>query len=122
MFSNVSFQSIAFYRRNTGNNILAYTINHSIFIDVPVVFCVQFRKELIDRSIGNRLVRLIGFPQTGEFRCPEEGGGLYAFWVTCCTFDMKKALLAIRKNGKDVANVFDQDGDQNKASFEGKRV
>ncbi len=55
--------------------------------------------------------------QTGEFRCPEEGGGLYAFWVTCCTFDMKKALLAIRKNGKDVANVFDQDGDQNKASF-----
>ncbi len=59
--------------------------------------------------------------QTGEFRCPEEGGGLYAFWVTCCTFDMKKALLAIRKNGKDVANVFDQDGDQNKASFEGNK-
>ena len=27
---------------------------------------------------------------------------------------MKKCLLSIRKNGKDVANIHDQDGDTNK--------
>ena len=40
--------------------------------------------------------------------------GLYLILATCCTFDMKKCLVSIRKNGKDVANIFDQDGDQNK--------
>ena len=29
-------------------------------------------------------------------------------------YDMKKCLVSIRKNGKDVANLFDQDGDTNK--------
>ncbi len=61
-------------------------------------------------NIGNGMV-----PKSGEFRCSE--GGLYLFLVTCCTFDMKKCLLAIRRNGKDVANAFDQDGDQNKVGF-----
>ena len=50
--------------------------------------------------------------QSGEFVVPEPG--LYLFLVTCCTFDMKKCLLSIRKNGKDVANIHDQDGDTNK--------
>ena len=53
-------------------------------------------------------------PKSGEFTVPEPG--LYLFLVTCCTFDMKKCLLSIRKNGKDVANIFDQDGDTNKVS------
>lgn len=51
-------------------------------------------------------------PKSGEFKCPE--GGLYLFLFTCCTFDMKKCLISIRKNGKDVTNFHDQDGDQNK--------
>ena len=51
-------------------------------------------------------------PKTGEFTCPEPG--LYLVLATCCTFDMKKCLVSIRKNGKDAANIFDQDGDQNK--------
>ena len=51
-------------------------------------------------------------PKSGEFVTPEPG--LYLFLVTCCTFDMKKCLISIRKNGKDVANIFDQDGDTNK--------
>ena len=51
-------------------------------------------------------------PKTGEFTCPEPG--LYLILATCCTFDMKKCLVSIRKNGKDAANIFDQDGDQNK--------
>jgi hypothetical protein len=30
---------------------------------------------------------------------------------------MKKCLLSIRKNGKDVANIFDQDGMENRVKF-----
>ena len=51
-------------------------------------------------------------PKSGEFKVPE--AGLYLFLITCCTFDMKKCLLSIRKNGKDVANIFDQDGMENR--------
>ena len=54
-------------------------------------------------------------PKSGEFVAPEPG--LYLFLVTCCTYDMKKCLISIRKNGKDVANLFDQDGDTNKVFF-----
>ena len=54
-------------------------------------------------------------PKSGEFVAPEPG--LYLFLVTCCTYDMKKCLISIRKNGKDVANLFDQDGDTNKVLF-----
>ena len=54
-------------------------------------------------------------PKSGEFKVPE--AGLYLFLVTCCTFDMKKCLLSIRKNGKDVANIFDQDGMENRVIF-----
>ena len=58
-------------------------------------------------NIGNAMN-----PKSGEFKVPE--AGLYLFLVTCCTFDMKKCLLSIRKNGKDVANIFDQDGMENR--------
>ena len=54
-------------------------------------------------------------PKSGEFVVPEPG--LYLFLVTCCTFDMKKCLLSIRKNGKDVAHIIDQDGDSNKVKI-----
>ena len=53
-------------------------------------------------------------PKSGEFKVPEPG--LYLFLITCCTFDMKKCLLSIRKNGKDVANIFDQDGMENRVT------
>ena len=58
-------------------------------------------------NIGNGMC-----PKTGEFTCPDPG--LYLILATCCTFDMKKCLVSIRKNGKDAANIFDQDGDTNK--------
>ncbi len=61
-------------------------------------------------NIGNAMN-----PKSGEFRVPE--AGLYLFLITCCTFDMKKCLLSIRKNGKDVANIFDQDGMENRVKF-----
>ena len=61
-------------------------------------------------NIGNAMN-----PKSGEFVVPEPG--LYLFLVTCCTYDMKKCLMSIRKNGKDVANIFDQDGDTNKVSW-----
>jgi hypothetical protein len=61
-------------------------------------------------NIGNAMN-----PKSGEFRVPE--AGLYLFLITCCTFDMKKCLLSIRKNGKDVANIFDQDGMENRVRF-----
>ena len=54
-------------------------------------------------------------PKSGQFVTPEPG--LYLFLITCCTYDMKKCLVSIRKNGKDVANLFDQDGDTNKVFF-----
>ena len=54
-------------------------------------------------------------PKSGQFVTPEPG--LYLFLITCCTYDMKKCLVSIRKNGKDVANLFDQDGDTNKVIF-----
>ena len=53
--------------------------------------------------------------KSGQFVTPEPG--LYLFLITCCTYDMKKTLVSIRKNGKDVANLFDQDGDTNKVFF-----
>ena len=59
-------------------------------------------------------------PKSGEFVTPEPG--LYLFLVTCCTYDMKKCLVSIRKNGKDVANLFDQDGDTNKVKIRGTRT
>merc|ERR1719367_1255857 len=58
-------------------------------------------------NIGNAMC-----PKSGEFVVPEPG--LYIFLVTLCTYDMKKCLISIRKNGKDVANIHDQDGDTNK--------
>lgn len=60
-------------------------------------------------NIGNAMN-----PKSGEFKVPEPG--LYLFLLTCCTFDMKKCLLSIRKNGKDVANIFDQDGMENRVT------
>ena len=59
-------------------------------------------------------------PKSGEFVTPEPG--LYLFLVTCCTLDMKKCLVSIRKNGKDVANLFDQDGDTNKVRFPNETI
>ena len=61
-------------------------------------------------NIGNAMN-----PKSGEFKVPE--AGLYLFLITCCTFDMKKCLLSIRKNGKDVANIFDQDGMENRVEI-----
>jgi len=51
-------------------------------------------------------------PKTGEFIAPESG--LYLFMLTCCTLDKKKCLMAVRRNGVNVASIHDQDGDENK--------
>ena len=65
--------------------------------------------EMFNLTISNKYFVIF---QSGEFTVPEPG--LYLFLVTLCTYDMKKCLISIRKNGKDVANIHDQDGDTNK--------
>ena len=43
---------------------------------------------------------------TGIFTCPT--GGTYLFMFHIATHDNKKALLSIRKNGEEIASIFDQ--------------
>merc|ERR1712098_718645 len=43
---------------------------------------------------------------TGIFTCPT--GGTYMFQFHIATHDNKKALLSIRKNGEEIASIFDQ--------------
>ena len=43
---------------------------------------------------------------TGIFTCPT--GGIYLFQFHIATHDNKKALLSIRKNGEEIASIFDQ--------------
>ena len=45
-------------------------------------------------------------PDTGIFTAPI--GGLYMFVFHVATHDNKKALLSIRKNGEEIASIFDQ--------------
>ena len=49
--------------------------------------------------------------------------GCYMFAVHLCTYDMKKALAAIRRNGVEVATLFDQNHiDNHKNSMVGQNV
>merc|ERR1711933_369349 len=48
---------------------------------------------------------------TGIFTCP--CGGTYMFQFHIATHDNKKALLSIRKNGEEVASIFDQNHKDN---------
>merc|ERR1712107_591415 len=48
---------------------------------------------------------------TGIFTCP--CGGTYIFQFHIATHDNKKALLSIRKNGEEVASIFDQNHKDN---------
>jgi len=50
-------------------------------------------------------------PKTGIFSVPVTG--CYMFSLHICTLDMKKALLAIRRNGVEVATLFDQNHENN---------
>merc|ERR1712133_63123 len=56
---------------------------------------------------------------TGIFTCP--CGGTYMFQFHIATHDNKKALLSIRKNGEEVASIFDQNHkDNHKNSMAGQ--
>ena len=44
--------------------------------------------------------------KSGVFTAPL--GGAYPFTVNVCSHDMKKVLIAIRKNGQEIASVYDQ--------------
>merc|ERR1712183_404976 len=58
---------------------------------------------------------------TGIFTCP--CGGTYMFQFHIATHDNKKALLSIRKNGEEVASIFDQNHkDNHKNSMAGQNV
>ena len=58
---------------------------------------------------------------TGIFTCPT--GGTYLFMFHIATHDNKKALLSIRKNGEEIASVFDQNHkDNHKNSMAGQTV
>ena len=45
-------------------------------------------------------------PKSGIFRAPYTAA--YLFSLNVCTHDLKKALIAIRKNGVEVASLYDQ--------------
>merc|ERR1712212_1218577 len=58
---------------------------------------------------------------TGIFTCPY--GGTYMFQFHIATHDNKKALLSIRKNGEEVASIFDQNHkDNHKNSMAGQNI
>merc|ERR1712088_360096 len=58
---------------------------------------------------------------TGIFTCP--CGGTYMFQFHIATHDNKKALLSIRKNGEEVASIFDQNHKANhKNSMAGQNI
>merc|ERR1711993_211997 len=58
---------------------------------------------------------------TGIFTCP--CGGTYMFRFHIATHDNKKALLSIRKNGEEVASIFDQNHkDNHKNSMAGQNI
>jgi len=60
-------------------------------------------------------------PDTGIFTCPI--GGLYMFVFHVATHDNKKALLSIRKNGEEIASIFDQNHkDNHKNSMAGQNI
>jgi len=58
---------------------------------------------------------------TGIFTCP--CGGTYMFQFHIATHDNKKALLSIRKNGDEIASIFDQNHkDNHKNSMAGQNI
>merc|ERR1711937_142025 len=58
---------------------------------------------------------------TGIFTCPT--GGTYPFMFHIATHDNKKALLSIRKNGEEIASIFDQNHkDNHKNSMAGQNI
>merc|ERR1712123_355186 len=58
---------------------------------------------------------------TGIFTCPT--GGTYMFQFHIATHDNKKALLSIRKNGEEIASIFDQNHEDNhKNSMAGQNI
>merc|ERR1711931_508864 len=58
---------------------------------------------------------------TGIFTCP--CGGTYMFQFHIATHDNKKALLSIRKNGEEVASIFDQNHkDNHRNSMAGQNI
>lgn len=58
---------------------------------------------------------------SGIFTCPI--GGMYMFMFHIATHDNKKALLSIRKNGEEIASIFDQNHkDNHKNSMAGQTV
>merc|ERR1719382_156765 len=58
---------------------------------------------------------------TGIFTCPT--GGTYLFMFHIATHDNKKALLSIRKNGSEIASIFDQNHkDNHKNSMAGQTI
>merc|ERR1711935_213193 len=58
---------------------------------------------------------------TGIFTCPI--GGTYIFQFHIATHDNKKALLSIRKNGEEIASIFDQNHkDNHKNSMAGQSI
>merc|ERR1712142_590020 len=58
---------------------------------------------------------------TGIFTAP--AGGSYMFMFHIATHDNKKALLSIRKNGEEIASIFDQNHkDNHKNSMAGQNI
>ena len=60
-------------------------------------------------------------PKSGVFTAPIAGS--YLFLIHVCTHDMKKALMTLRRNGREVASFYDQNHESNhKNSMAGQSV
>merc|ERR1712061_545223 len=67
------------------------------------------------------IAKLDGKLDTGIFTCP--CGGPYMFQFHIAPHDNKKALLSIRKNGEEVASIFNQNHkDNHKNSMAGQNI
>ena len=59
--------------------------------------------------------------ESGLFTAPL--GGMYLFMFHIATHDIKKALSSIRKSGKEIASIFDQNHtDNHKNSMAGQTI
>ena len=59
--------------------------------------------------------------KSGVFTAPVEG--LYFFTLNVCSHDLKKTLVALRRNGEEIASVYDQNHtDNHRNSMAGQTV
>ena len=99
---------------NKNMSVYFNAYRHAIFFCYLILFFKIFRNKAYDGG-GEEHLTFHGTYcnvgggldiDTGIFTCPT--GGIYLFQFHIATHDNKKALLSIRKNGEEIASIFDQ--------------